>query len=71
MILPYPTGCKNLFQTFSRKGAYPAARFVILNSGKISAEMIFLAAGKIFQSVFVFNGNDNPASGCQVLLNHI
>ena len=33
--------------------------------------MVFLAARKIFQPVFVFNGNDNPAAGSQVLFNHI
>ena len=33
--------------------------------------MVFLAARKIFQPVFVFNGNDNPAAGSQVLFNQI
>lgn len=30
--------------------------------------MIFLASGKIFQSVFVLNGNHDPAVRCQMLL---
>jgi len=42
---------------FPGKRAYHTALRIIFNAGKPAAQMIFLASGKIFQSVFVHVGN--------------
>ena len=64
----HTAGIENALQLFPGKRAYHTALRIIFNAGKPAAQMIFLASGKIFQSVFVLNGNHDPAVRCQMLL---
>ena len=66
MIFFHPACSENFFQAVSPKGAHTAVCPVTFNAGKISSQMVFFTSRKIFQSIFIFNGNENSATFRQV-----
>ena len=48
------------------EGTHPSSPGVIFNPAEIGAQVIFLAARKIFQSVFVLNGDDDAPALLQM-----
>ena len=69
-IFLQPAFLKHLLQPAPYKRAYPASVRIVFDAGKICSQMVFHAAGKIFQTQPVFDGDDNSAAFFQMPLHH-
>ena len=68
MIFLHTTCLEDFFQTIATEGTHTAALIIILNSFKQRAGVILSATGKVFQTILIFNGDNNSAIFFQVFL---
>ena len=66
MTLLYTTVIENTLQTTSAEGADYTASLIIFYAAEISTHMVFLAAGKIFQAILIFNRNNDSTAFTQM-----